>query len=91
LRQFFGHSRETGFFLKNPVSGQAVVVVAWGKQQIGLIVDKLIGKQEAVVKSISPIVGDVPELAGCTILGNGRVALILDVPALVNTVMQARR
>jgi two-component system chemotaxis sensor kinase CheA len=89
LRQFFTHPRLAAASPNG--NKQAVVVVTWGKQQIGLVVDKLIGKQEAVVKSISPIIGHVPELSGCTILGDGRVALIIDVPALINTVMQARR
>lgn len=69
----------------------AVVVVAWGKQRVGLRVDGLIGKEEIVIKSMSPLVGNVPGISGCTILGDGRVALIVDVPGLIGAALQARR
>ncbi len=89
LRQFFAHPR----LAAAPPNGarQAVVTVTWGKLQVGLVVDKLVGKQEIVVKSLSPIIGSVPGLSGCTILGDGRVALIVDVPGLISTAIQAQR
>jgi two-component system chemotaxis sensor kinase CheA len=68
----------------------AIVVVAWGKLQAGLIVNSIIGKQEIVVKPLGSIIGNVPGLSGCTILGNGRIALIVDVSGLINAVLQAR-
>ncbi len=86
LREFFAHSGETGF-----LSRQAVVTVAWGKQQVGLVVDELIGKREIVIKSLNPILGNVPGLSGCTILGDGRIALIIDIPGLVSACLQAQR
>jgi two-component system, chemotaxis family, sensor kinase CheA len=89
LRRFFScPGEETGFL---ETSQQAVVTVAWGKQQIGLVVDGLIGKREIVIKSLSPILGNVPGLSGCTILGDGRIALIIDVPGLVGACLQAQR
>ena len=69
---------------------EAVVVVTWGKLQIGLIVDRIISKQEIVVKPFGPTIGNVSGLSGCTILGDGRIALIVDVPGLINAVFQAR-
>jgi two-component system chemotaxis sensor kinase CheA len=72
-------------------NGGAVVTVAWGKQQVGLIVDKLIGKREIVIKSLSPIFGNVPGLSGCAILGDGRVGLIVDIPGLINATVQLQR
>jgi len=69
----------------------AVVTVAWGKQRTGLIVDGIIGNQDIVVKSLSPIMGDLPGLSGGAILGDGRIALIVDVPGLINSTLQARR
>ena len=88
LRHFFDHPR-----LAAPSNGarQAVVTVTWGKLQVGLIVDRLIGKQEIVVKSLSPLIGNAPGLSGCTILGDGRVALIVDIPGLISAEMQAQR
>ena len=53
--------------------------------------DRIIGNQEGVVKSLSPIVGKVPGLLGGAILGDGRIALIVDVPGLIGAALQARR
>jgi two-component system chemotaxis sensor kinase CheA len=69
----------------------AVVAVAWGKLQVGLIVDRIIGKQEIVIKPLGPLIGNAPGLAGCTIMGNGRIALIVDVPGLVNTALRTQK
>jgi two-component system chemotaxis sensor kinase CheA len=60
-----------------------IVVVQSGKNQVGLIVDELIGQQEVVVKSLSAVVGDVTGISSAAILGDGQVALILDVPGLM--------
>jgi len=85
LRQFFGRApRATGD------ARPAVVAVTWGKLQVGLVVDKIIGKQEIVVKPLGSLIGNVAGLSGCTILGNGRIALIVDVSGLINAAMQAR-
>jgi two-component system chemotaxis sensor kinase CheA len=59
-----------------------IVVVRSGKTQMGLIVDTLIGEQEVVVKSLSSIVGEVVGVSGAAILGDGQVALIVDVQGL---------
>ncbi len=72
-------------------SKPAIVAVFWGKQRVGLVVEGLIGKQEIVIKSLSNLIGNVPGISGCTILGDGRVALIMDIPGLISTAMQARR
>ncbi len=86
LRQFFAHPGT----VENPhhSAKPAIVTVAWGKQQLGLVVDKIIGKQGAVVKSLSPIIGEVPGLSGGTILGDGRIALIVDTPGLIHATLQ---
>jgi len=65
----------------------AIVTVAWGTIQTGLVVSEIIGKQEIVVKSLSPVVGEVAGLSGCAILGDGRIALIVDIPDLINAAM----
>jgi two-component system chemotaxis sensor kinase CheA len=89
LRQFFAHPR----LAAAPPDGarSAVVVVSWGALRVGLVVDKLVGKQEIVVKSLSPIIGRVPGLSACTILGDGRIALIMDIPGVIGAAMQAQR
>jgi two-component system, chemotaxis family, sensor kinase CheA len=61
------------------------VVVYHGKEQVGLMVDELLGKEEVVVKSLGSLIGDIPGVSSATILGDGRVALILDVIGLLKT------
>lgn len=89
LRQFFHHPRMARQLDGN--SKPAIVTVSWGKLYAGLVVDRIIGNQEVVVKSLSPIVGKVPGLLGGAILGDGRIALIVDVPGLISAALQARR
>ena len=55
------------------------VVIQSGKERFGLIVDSLIGEEEVVVKPLGSFVGDIPGISSATILGNGQVALIVDV------------
>lgn len=61
-----------------------VVVVGLADKRIGIIVDELVGEQEIVIKSLGGFIGDIRGLAGATIMGDGSVALILDVRGLVN-------
>ena len=60
-----------------------VVVVGIGDKQLGLCVDGLAGEQEVVIKSLGTLLGSLPGLSGATILGDGRVALIVDLPKLI--------
>ncbi|HBT20200.1 MAG TPA: chemotaxis protein CheA [Peptococcaceae bacterium] len=61
----------------------SVVVVGVSERRVGIVVEELIGEQEIVIKSLGNYIGDVPGLAGATILGDGSVALILDVRGLI--------
>jgi two-component system chemotaxis sensor kinase CheA len=88
LREFFAHPRLAD---APPDAKPAVVTVSWGKVHVGLLADRLIGKQEIVIKSLSPIAGNVPGLSGCTILGDGRVALIVDIPGLIGAAISQQR
>jgi two-component system chemotaxis sensor kinase CheA len=60
-----------------------VVVVYYGKVKAGIIVDGLLGQEEVVVKSLGTLIGDLPGISSAAILGDGRVALIIDVPGLL--------
>ncbi len=60
-----------------------VVIVKKGEKQVGFIVDSLIGQQEIVIKSLGKYLSGIDIIAGATILGNGEVALILDVNSLI--------
>ncbi len=55
-----------------------VVIVRKGSQEVGLVVDRLIGQQEIVIKSLGKYLTGIKTIAGATILGNGSVALIVD-------------
>ncbi len=90
LREFFIHPRMNGAH-KTDGDKTAIVTVAWGKQRAGLVVDKILGKQDIVVKSLNPIMGELPGISGGTILGDGSIALIIDIPGLIGAAMQARR
>ncbi|NGQ96912.1 chemotaxis protein CheA [Brevibacillus sp. SYP-B805] len=59
-----------------------IVVVGLAEKRLGLVVDELIGNQEIVVKSIGSYIGKIEGVSGATILGDGSVALILDVTGL---------
>jgi two-component system chemotaxis sensor kinase CheA len=67
-----------------------VVATRHGAQQVGLVVDGLIGEQEIVVKPIGALVGEAPGIAGATILGDGKVAPILDTSALIQDYASTR-
>ncbi len=58
---------------------QFAVVVHSGKQRVGLIVDSLVGEEEVVVKPLGAFIGDIPGVSSAAILGDGQVALIVDV------------
>ncbi len=60
-----------------------VIIVEWDGEMAGLMVDSILGQQKIVVKPLTGILGGKNGFAGATILPDGRVALILDVPYLV--------
>jgi two-component system chemotaxis sensor kinase CheA len=70
---------------KKPLYEHIVVVKSAG-HKIGLVVDGLHGEVQAVIKSLGKVYKDVNGVSGATILGDGTVALILDIPSLVKTV-----
>jgi two-component system chemotaxis sensor kinase CheA len=60
-----------------------VVIVSLGTQRVGFVVDQLIGQEEVVIKPLGRMLQGTAGLAGATITGDGRIALILDVPSMV--------
>jgi len=60
-----------------------VVVVAVAEKKIGLVVDKLIGREEIVIKSLGHYLTNIKSISGATIMGDGSVTLILDIPSIV--------
>jgi two-component system chemotaxis sensor kinase CheA len=62
---------------------RSVVLVRDGRQRVGLLVDRLLGEHQTVIKPLGAVFQHIQGLGGSTILGSGEVALILDVPALL--------
>jgi chemosensory pili system protein ChpA (sensor histidine kinase/response regulator) len=60
-----------------------VVLVRAGEHSTGLVADELIGSREIVVKSVGPQISSIRGISGATILGDGRIVIILDIGALV--------
>ncbi|RUO65822.1 two-component system, chemotaxis family, sensor kinase CheA [Pseudidiomarina planktonica] len=60
-----------------------VVVVQIGNQQVGFVVDGLIGQEEVVIKPLDLLLQGTPGMAGATITSDGGIALILDIPSLL--------
>lgn len=60
-----------------------VVIVQLGSQQIGFVVDSLIGQEEVVIKPLDRLLHGTPGMAGATITSDGGIALILDVPSML--------
>lgn len=65
---------------------ESLVVVQYGGQRVGLVVDNLVGELQAVIKPLGALFRDMRGISGSTILGNGQVALILDVPNLAHSI-----
>jgi len=60
-----------------------VVIVQIGTQQVGFVVDSLIGQEEVVIKPLDALLQGTPGMAGATITSDGGIALILDVPNML--------
>ncbi|WP_338476964.1 chemotaxis protein CheA [Pseudomonas khavaziana] len=81
LREHFSH--------EGPAARrQNVVVVRYAEHKAGLVVDDLLGEFQTVIKPLGKLFGALRGISGSTILGSGAVALILDVPALLNQIVQ---
>jgi two-component system chemotaxis sensor kinase CheA len=76
LRELFGETGDSDLH-------QKVVIVSHAETRVGLVVDQIIGSHQTVIKSLSKLHADAPSFSGATILGDGAVALILDVPHLI--------
>nr|BFE60170.1 chemotaxis protein CheA [Dactylosporangium thailandense] len=77
LREVFGLGGQ-------PPRRQSVVVIEHAGQRAGLVVDQLLGQSQTVIKPLGKLFQDVRCVGGSTILGNGSIALILDIDALVS-------
>lgn len=67
---------------------ESVVIVQRGDQKAGLVVDALQGQMQTVIKPLGQLFSDLRAVSGCTILGTGQVALILDVTAVLQELVE---
>ncbi|MCY9597721.1 chemotaxis protein CheA, partial [Paenibacillus chitinolyticus] len=70
-------------YTANTGSHIPLVIVGSAEKRLALAVDELIGNQEIVIKSLGPYIGKVDGIAGATILGDGNVALILEIASII--------
>jgi two-component system, chemotaxis family, sensor kinase CheA len=82
LRDVFGQSAKTS-------ARENVIVVKVGEFHAGIAVDRLLGSMQAVIKPLGKVFRGISGIAGSTILGDGRVGLIIDVPGLLQGMMQS--
>ena len=78
LHEFFGIETEV-----RDLGAGLMVVVADVHRRIALFAEELVGQQQVVIKSLETNFAQIPGLSGATILGDGAVAMILDIPALI--------
>ena len=83
LRDMFGMPVATG--------PEFVVIVQFGSNRAGVVVDKLLGEVQAVIKPMGEIFKSLRCISGSTILGNGRPALVLDIPQLIQHAWRCER
>ncbi len=74
--------------LSEEIPSVPVVLVRAGEYSTALIGDELLGSREVVVKSVGPQLATIDGIAGATIMGDGRIAIILDAPTLLRTAVQ---
>ncbi|WP_157670165.1 chemotaxis protein CheA [Chitinibacter sp. GC72] len=82
LRSLFGHPPSAA------QQRESLVVVQYGSQRAGLVVDQLLGEFQAVIKPLGLLFQQMKGIGGSTILGNGQVSLILDIPHLIHMTSQ---
>jgi two-component system chemotaxis sensor kinase CheA len=83
LRDLFQRSRPAG-------RRENIVVACYGGVKVGLVVDELMGELQTVIKPLGKMFQGLKGISGSTILGSGEVALILDVPLLVQHMVGGR-
>ncbi len=68
-----------------PPEIEQIVITQTGNGRVGMVVDKVIGEHQTVIKNLSKLYRNVDAVSGATILGDGTVAFILDIPKLVHS------
>jgi two-component system chemotaxis sensor kinase CheA len=66
-----------------PPAMQQIVIIRNGEQKVGLVVDKVVGEHQTVIKPLGQVFKDLEGISGAAILGDGSVALIVDIPKVL--------
>lgn len=77
-------------FDSQPEKRRNVIVVRHGQDRVGMVVGAILGNQQTVIKPLGKLFDQVPGISAATILGNGDVAPILDIPALIHHHISAK-
>jgi two-component system chemotaxis sensor kinase CheA len=79
------HRLDRFFGLESSVSREYeyIVVVGSGEKRGGLVVDRLVGQQEIVIKALDDYLGELPGISGGTVLGDGSISMILDIGSII--------
>jgi two-component system chemotaxis sensor kinase CheA len=83
LGALFGWKHRNGKQEERESDDTMLVIVGEGDRQVGLVVDRVLGEEDVVIKSIADNYRNVGGVSGASILGDGRISLILDPPALI--------
>jgi len=75
--------------VESPEHSDQVVVANVGNQKVGFVVNQVVGQEEVVIKPLGAMLHGLPGFAGATITGDGRIALILDIPSLMKARVNA--
>jgi two-component system chemotaxis sensor kinase CheA len=70
---------------------ESIVVIRCAGKRFGIVVDELLGEMQAVIKPLSRLFSRIRGIGGSTILGTGQLALILDVPSLLELCLDTRQ
>jgi len=90
LARYYGHE-EAATETQGRAARRSLVLARAGHQRIGLVVDRLLGEHQTVIKPMAAIFSPLKALAGSTILGSGEVALVLDMTGLVAAATHSKR
>jgi two-component system chemotaxis sensor kinase CheA len=73
-----------------PPELETVVVAEVGESRVGLLVDSIVGQNEIAIKPLDRFLKKIRGFAGATVLGDGRIALVLDVNSLIEDLRERR-
>jgi two-component system chemotaxis sensor kinase CheA len=76
LDRFFGFEKTTAREM------EYIVIVGSGEKRSGIVVERLLGQQEIVIKAMQDYLGELPGISGGTVLGDGKISLVLDIASI---------